>query len=867
MLKKIEKIYTENPFVDELVYFTKLIAVNAVIKDSDLADKYETVESMKESDLYIKCREGKAVFESFTYDRKFLSNIYAIPKEDLDIYVLNNQKIPLKYRDMLLELKVKDYIDNYNEKNLYYRMLHGLPPIDENPKNFVYVPEDYVAGIPGITNIDIPVHLMPDTELTLLYSHGIIAQLVEDNPDKKYLEFMGDNALDIYKARKALNFQLLYIPVIGNPEIMDKWYTKYEQNRMFTLKTYYSDAYKLNSDYYNNFIMVFIVLQTMIDIISEVQEFITRREIFDDRSIRYLFESYGIPYYPEIPRVYQLAMLKNLNTLIKWKASTKNMIDICSLFGFKEVKIFRYYLLRDRKIDIKGTEDKKDDEYIFEYKDGLDSEGNTIKVPDNDKNYELKFVKVPIEDTVDNYLKDRSNYEDYDDITKQDEFWDGKLDHELVKSAILDKEFSWVRTKYISIDTVYDLSELCFDLPYFINMLVDDWIKEEYLYINIPVIKNNHKFRVNDIFVYLMALTFVYNGFEDKIMDTNGKILSILGFNFHVDMHELAQDILWNNNFIDIHEMGADYFYIPEKEVDNFPYLLKIFTKNKQIWKTICRGMISADNKRIYDAYKKVYESLFIEDLTFTFFKLQDGTQAKTYTEFLKERDYVLYENMIDIKSFSDPTSMRKYISDQIIEIVYALDQYMDSENFKYIFARFPAASGDYIRYYMLKVIDFFKSYKVHMLGISTIYKAFDKRENTIRMYEDWFTTGKIDHSTILALIEEITLDNKLSKSTKIDILEKIKFDIERWEYLHYKDKYTMAIKQEIAEIISRLTCSTTVTLVDHEKDSIFHEIVYGYDRDESGLSAIDSVEPNISKITNDSYKLLDKIQFKYISE
>ena len=106
----------------------------------------------------------------------------------------------------------------------------------------------------------------------------------------------------------------------------------------------------------------------MIDIISEVQEFIARRDIFDDRSIRYLFESYGIPYYPEIPRVYQIAMVKNINTLLKWKASTKNMIDICSLFGFDEIEIFRYYLLRDRRVKLDNDHDQKNDDYQFHYK-------------------------------------------------------------------------------------------------------------------------------------------------------------------------------------------------------------------------------------------------------------------------------------------------------------------------------------------------------------------------------------------------------------------------------------------------------------------------------------------------------------------
>ena len=529
---KYEKIYTDNPFIDELIYFTKTIAVNAVIKDCDKADENESIESLKASDLYIACRENRARFDQFKYDYNFLVESSILPPALVEDCAKNNSKIPAKYRDQLLKLRMKKYIDDYVETNNYYRNYMGLPPMEDTEKDFIYLTDELLVDIPTLDNPELPVHMMNNQDLTILYSHGVIDELIEQHPDKTYLKFMSDNAIDVYKARKAMAFQILYIPTVSNNELMDRWNTKYEQNRMYTLKTYYSEAYKLYSDYYNNFIMIFIILQTMLDIISEVQEFIARREIFDDRSIRYLFESYGIPYYPEIPRKYQLAMVKNINTLLKWKASTKNMIDICSLFGFDEVEIFRYYLLRDRRVKLDGDNDNKNDDYVFNYKTIVDENGEEKVVPDNDKNYELKFVRVPIDEPADDYLKNEINYEDYDIITNQDEFWDGKSDHADVKSAILDQEFSWTRTKYISIDTMYDLAQISFDLPYFINMLVDDTLLEDYLYVKIPTIKNNHQFRVADLFVYMMAITYIYHGFEDKIMDSRTKILSILSAGF-----------------------------------------------------------------------------------------------------------------------------------------------------------------------------------------------------------------------------------------------------------------------------------------------------------------------------------------------
>lgn len=861
-MKKYDKIFTDNPFIDELVYFTKIIAVNAIIKDSDKADAAETIDSLKAADLYIACREGKARFDNFTYDYDILVDF--LPPAIINECVRDNDKIPNEYRNKLLQLKVQNYINNYEEENDYYRNFMGLPPTEDTKKDFVYLTQDQIDSIPTLTNPKSPVHLMNNEDLTILYSHGIIDDLIEEYPDKTYLKFMGDNAIDVYKARKALEFQILYIPTVSNNELMERWNTKYEQNRTYTLKTYYSEAYKLYSDYYNNFIIIFIVLQTMMDIISEVQEFIARRDIFDDRSIRYLFESYGIPYYPEIPRVYQIAMVRNINRLLKWKASTKNMIDICSLFGFDEVDIFRYYLLRDRRVVPDNDNDYTNDQYQFNYKTIIDENGEEKIVPDNDKNYELKFVRVPIDEPVDDYLKDKTAYEDYDIITNEDTFWDGHSKHEDIKSAILDQEFSWTRTKYISVDTLYDLSELSFDLPYFINMMVDDWLKEDYLYVKIPTIKNNHQFRVADLFVYMMAVTHIYYGFEDRIMDSRSKILSILGFNFHVDMHALADDIYKTTSpAFTIEDMKADNFYIPESQITNFEYLLDVFTTNKEIWKTVSSGMVHADNKRIYDAYKKVYDSCYIEEYTTTFFTLQDGSIAETYTDFLKERDYVLYESIQDLKSYTDESSLQTAIANQLIEIVYVLNEYMDSDEFKYVFSKFPAVSGDYVRTYMLKIINFFKSYKVHLLDISTVYRAFDKRDNSIKVYEDWIMKVKKEPTDYSQIIEEITADIDLYKEDKVKLLEQVYFDIERWEFRDLNDQFVIDIKQQIEELINEITYMDSVNIIDHYKGWPFAGIEYTHEKDDK-FYMIDSIDPESEIGLNIKYNILENMKIYY---
>ncbi len=43
-------------------------------------------------------------------------------------------------------------------------------------------------------------------------------------------------------------------------------------------------------------------------------------------------------------------MIKNVNTLLKYKSTNRNIVDISSLFGFPDIGVFTYYLLKTKKI-------------------------------------------------------------------------------------------------------------------------------------------------------------------------------------------------------------------------------------------------------------------------------------------------------------------------------------------------------------------------------------------------------------------------------------------------------------------------------------------------------------------------------------
>ena len=66
---------------------------------------------------------------------------------------------------------------------------------------------------------------------------------------------------------------------------------------------------------------------------------------------------------------------------------------------------------------------------------------------------------------------------------------------------------------------------------------------------------------------------------------------------------------------------------------------------------------------------------------------------------------------------------MQKEISNVIIEATYALDNALSGDNYKHIYSYFPGVSTNFVQQYIFKIIDWFKSWKVQLLGINTVYR------------------------------------------------------------------------------------------------------------------------------------------------
>ena len=364
--------------------------------------------------------------------------------------------------------------------------------------------------------------------------------------------------------------------------------------------------------------------------------------------------------------------------------------------------------------------------FYFVYKPGAPFVVTT-QSEDFERDISMLFLRIPLKamTDTDSYVRKKEKVKAYDAMTLADKFWDGedgsedsfKL-HNAIRAAIAEKEFNYSRTKYMSVSNLIDVTAMSFQISYFYNMLYDDVFKEELLVMQIPSISPYKKFKISHIFCYLTALAYLFKGIDDNLMREPSQILYIKGFNFRSDLAKLKQSIKdkrFNPNDYDV--WG---FLNPPGQIPDMKRFIEIYNTNKEIHKVITQGMANAKNYDVYSIWKMLYDSLMIFKFNMTYFKLNNGKVAETFSEFLQEKDNVLYVSLKNMEQIADEMARQEAIVQMIQDIVYLMEDYIDSKEFKYIFYNLPGASGEYLLEYLFTMINFFKSYKVVLNSMST---------------------------------------------------------------------------------------------------------------------------------------------------
>ena len=760
------KTYTDNPLMDEICHYCKRILQGIVIKNDVLANNCETENSLQYAEMYcIQYEDGYIPFSVFPFNEEYLLAFGYTNRENIKGYIRDRNNIPEEDRDRLTRFCNEKFASEFEEENNYYRMLMGLPLFGTGEEYYVYLTKaDIPAKYLFYVDLSVPLHLQPKNVINVLYSTGNLDKIRARYPGSNYsyLSFLGNRSIELYKARKAPKWDILYVPNIYYL-VLNQFTEFYKINRELYLSQTYLEVHQTD-DYYDQLMIILVLAETFANMITDVPEWYIRRDIFDIRSVKYFLESYGVKFFKEIPLKYQTRIVKNIDKIIKFKSSNRNIEDIINLFTKDTVNVYKYWLLKKRKMDENG-------EYI---------RGETT----ND-NYDLEFITSDIYESFDDYIKNMIYRHNYDDITYQDKYWDGEDTHSFIHDQTIEKDFTIEGTKYMSIDYKFDAGEYGFQVQYFLGLILDSKIDLEDVRVSIPTVDEIADFSLTNIFLYLIILSdsMYRKSKDDHALDirypdhSEGKEPSmdhllyhdfnlvdwrvknmpeifvpkrgrVAAFNTKFDRAKLEETITkgrhshylfgrsYDNVDFDVpgkdrplsndeyavrasqalDDWGINDFVTPGAKYDSINELVNLYQHNKKTYKTLIKAIMEADDEDELSLLAYVFQELYTREFDEDFYNLDSNKKANSLVDVLKYRDFILYDSYLTIMNESNYETRRDIIRGILNDVVETLEFYLQGDGLDYLFSFTPVESFFNIVYYIYLMITFFKSYEVYFL-------------------------------------------------------------------------------------------------------------------------------------------------------
>lgn len=461
-------------------------------------------------------------------------------------------------------------------------------------------------------------------------------------------------------------------------------------------------------------------------------------------------------------------------------------------------------------------------------------------------------------------LKDKSTWRPYDSITLSDKWWDGRDyiqgAHEVIKNNIYLKKFNYERTKYYQIAAVSNLAEYATQSSYLYSMLYNSELGAlsqrtfadsityklgDEVTINIPILSPSYRFKLSHIFIYMTVLNYLYNGFEDMIIETPSANLWLKGFNFSADLAKLKSYIKSQNKYLS--DFPIWNFVTDTTSITDLVKFVNMYKENNAVRQTIIHKLVEAQDYEEYRIWKMLYDSLLLYKMNTVYFQKKDGTMATSYTDYLKDQCFLLYESIMNLRQITDITTLRNYIVEITDAIIYILQEYMYGRDMRSIFNSTASEDLTNISKYLHILVDFFKSYKINL-----IYKSNSDMISTDPFDIDNYmrpidNINKITETTNYG--SSIQIEEEVTTKETMRLHEWVKIDSQRkqlieYPYQNYNANYAITdnITDNIRAIATKdIESDTKILPVEYSLSHIFTTIndAGGWMHDDLSISEI----------------------------
>ena len=655
-----------------------------VIKRFDLAEMGETLESAKAFELYLSCANGTRQFFDFAhFDEDILMK--HMDAGHVKEALINTNLIPEPDRDAIVADQAQRVLDTYEEKNSYYRTLMGLPPLNDH--RWIYVKK--VPNIPE----DVPVHQLTIEQISRLEIYGTLDRLIAKYPDREYLRFLGVNGINFVKARLAKPFDILRIGPSSNPRVVDSFYEEYYLARKYILATCYNPSEMMKRDLYDPVVgLLMLMLAVRNTMVPDEADYLNYEEILDA-----CLESYDfLRYFKKFPYIYKRRLVKRLDKLLQHKGTDGVLVDVCKLFSDEDLIASRYYLMKTYALDANGV---------------------PMCTGDANQDYVLQFVRASIQEHDINTSEEYLN--DYWNVVDNDYLWQLSPDE---LTYIKEQNFNLMMSKYIDVESAFELTSLVFETCCFINLLL--YARGNLSTVTIDnVYATGGRCTLFTMILFLLASMAKRLNFDGNIIYDPMSIAEIWRFNYGditdqvrevVDKYELAIDV--DKVLLEGFDMQLDKPVGVQGATD----MLRIYVNNRRLFEAILKEMYETNDIKKFIALHNCKDIFFTSAQETASFMKSDGTTAKTYYELLEDLEPRLARKIDSLDNDDDLNAL-------IVYILERLEQMFQSNELKYLWLNTPTIYASIIGKYVRIAINVFKASSVQLRSINMFYRLGDK--------------------------------------------------------------------------------------------------------------------------------------------
>ena len=686
---------TDYTFASEL-FFEELLRISSTIvwKDPVRALGEEVQARLPYVEQFILSRQGRLTFPLVEQFHEEVLYSLGLNEEDVNACMDNHNNIPIELRDLAVERETEYMVNYYDEPNNYYRQLHGLPDTSDTEEDWFYNTE-----YPDISSPDEPIHELNASQLHALEATGFIAKLISENPDKKYLKHMTDRKIDLYTARQSEAFGILWVEESDYDVLMQDFLDTYNECRYMITTVFYQKVLSTNNTEYSGFIGMMILFQTLLQMHRKFLDTDITRDFYDEDSLRLVYDSYDVPFFRSIPMEFHRKIVKNINILLSHKGSTRVFYDLFDIFGLDDMAVFEFYMMKVHKF--------RDGKPVFYY-----NEDGSL---DQRSTYTIKFGKVKLYDDPTTEMQQTKNQIEYNDMIRNDPYWINDKD---LLDKIYSEEFNYMDSKYLGIQTTFNLMQIIYEVTYYMKILLDN--REA---LNNTAIYNSgiHAYtNIFDLVIYISALIMKKYDFEGNIPTDLHQIGKVMGFNFQQDLVALQNDINENDYLKGDHELLQ---YLETMSVYSLDSVKKVYTNLTELRKHIVRKMTDTDDVPTYMAYYELYQTIMYSEYTNDTFRKSNGQVASSFSDLLSDINPSLYTKWNNLSGDE--------LDDEISDSLYIMKNSCSAlKSFQYA----DSITIDTLVEYLFKLLEFFKSAKADLTGYEIVFSLISSGDNIMKL-------------------------------------------------------------------------------------------------------------------------------------